>query len=296
MRPARPTPVLTFCAVSARARQTKHRVASRKHAIVSRREAEVLAESARSAVGNEGDAVDSPGGFRPVNSLRPERLNGVPNPSQNGRAYLGPTASPTTHAELISLFSNGRQRMGDNPAEQSTPVSARPLPVGGVGGGTSTGGAGGSKSKSKPVLENIDYASILLNSASPVPIPSTPSTLQASRPSQAERYDDSGPYKAEMLSRMENMSRGERVLPPCDRCRRLNIDCLKNLTACLGCTKKHAKCSWKEVSKQELADNPFTKPRIKPELGERHGSADDDRSGLMLEPASEPVRDEELLG
>ena len=30
------------------------------------------------------------------------------------------------------------------------------------------------------------------------------------------------------------------------------MDCIKNLTACLGCTKKHAKCSWKDVSLEEL--------------------------------------------
>lgn len=30
------------------------------------------------------------------------------------------------------------------------------------------------------------------------------------------------------------------------------MDCLKNLTACQGCTKKHAKCSWKEVKEPEL--------------------------------------------
>ena len=48
------------------------------------------------------------------------------------------------------------------------------------------------------------------------------------------------------------MRRGERVLPPCDRCRRLHMDCLKNLTACMGCTKKHAKCAWRDVRSDEL--------------------------------------------
>ena len=32
------------------------------------------------------------------------------------------------------------------------------------------------------------------------------------------------------------------------------MDCLKNLTACMGCTKKHAKCSWKDVREEELRD------------------------------------------
>lgn len=32
------------------------------------------------------------------------------------------------------------------------------------------------------------------------------------------------------------------------------MDCLKNLTACQGCTKKHAKCSWKDVKEEELRE------------------------------------------
>lgn len=89
----------------------------------------------------------------------------------------------------------------------------------------------------------------------PVAIPNTPSSLlpQTKSTNNYER-DDGGPFKAEMVSRMENLQRGERVLPPCDRCRRLHMDCLKNLTACQGCTRKHAKCSWKEVKLEELRD------------------------------------------
>lgn len=89
---------------------------------------------------------------------------------------------------------------------------------------------------------------------SSVPIPGTPATLmplpKAFTPATRE---DGGPFKADMVAKMETMERGERVIPPCDRCRRLQMDCLKNLTACIGCTKKHAKCSWKEVTAEELA-------------------------------------------
>lgn len=51
---------------------------------------------------------------------------------------------------------------------------------------------------------------------------------------------------------MESLPRGSRIMPPCDRCRRLKMDCLKNLSSCGGCTKKHARCHWKEVSRQEV--------------------------------------------
>lgn len=88
--------------------------------------------------------------------------------------------------------------------------------------------------------------------SSSVPIPNTPASLIPQQKPHMWNRDDGGPYKAEMISRMETMKRGERVIPPCDRCRRLHMDCIKNLTACLGCTKKHAKCSWKDVSLDEL--------------------------------------------
>lgn len=68
---------------------------------------------------------------------------------------------------------------------------------------------------------------------------------------EKEKLDD-GPFKNEMVARMESLGKGERVIPPCDRCRRLHMDCLKNLTACMGCTKKHAKCSWREVREDEV--------------------------------------------
>ncbi|KAL2356958.1 hypothetical protein BJ546DRAFT_836936, partial [Cryomyces antarcticus] len=96
---------------------------------------------------------------------------------------------------------------------------------------------------------------------------STPSTPAASTPSanpirppllthqNSSATDASGPdppYRALMLSRMEKLPRGARLIPPCDRCRRLQMDCLKNLTACAGCTKKHARCAWRDVCDAEV--------------------------------------------
>jgi hypothetical protein len=79
------------------------------------------------------------------------------------------------------------------------------------------------------------------------PVPST-----ALQPPPAKEKEVDSPYKAEMVARMDTLKRGERILPPCDRCRRLHMDCVKNLTACQGCTKKHAKCSWRDVRQSEV--------------------------------------------
>ena len=87
-----------------------------------------------------------------------------------------------------------------------------------------------------------------------VPIPNTPSSLLPPPRSNQTEKDDAGPFKMHMVARMEELERGERVMPPCDRCRRLQMDCVKNLTACQGCTKKHAKCSWREVREEEIRE------------------------------------------
>jgi hypothetical protein len=54
-----------------------------------------------------------------------------------------------------------------------------------------------------------------------------------------------------VASRIEKMPRGEVIRPPCDRCRRLKTQCIKHLTACQGCTKKHTKCTWKKLTDEE---------------------------------------------
>lgn len=55
-----------------------------------------------------------------------------------------------------------------------------------------------------------------------------------------------------MTTKIEKLPRGNPIWPPCDRCRRLAIPCQKHLTACSGCTKKHAKCSWRDIEQTEV--------------------------------------------
>ncbi|KAK7754591.1 hypothetical protein SLS62_003374 [Diatrype stigma] len=59
--------------------------------------------------------------------------------------------------------------------------------------------------------------------------------------------------RALVTSRIEKLARGDVIVPPCDRCRRLKTQCIKHLTACLGCTKKHARCIWKALTEEEIA-------------------------------------------
>ena len=111
-------------------------------------------------------------------------------------------------------------------------------------------------------------------STSVSPVPTTVAALAAAAAAQASHYtrdespqsqprhnfskplppsqEVSQPYRTICQSHMESLPRGSRIMPPCDRCRRLKMDCLKNLSSCGGCTKKHARCHWKEVSRQEV--------------------------------------------
>ncbi|XWW94171.1 hypothetical protein V2A60_002113 [Cordyceps javanica] len=54
-----------------------------------------------------------------------------------------------------------------------------------------------------------------------------------------------------VTQKAEKLKRGDVISPACDRCRRLRLHCIKHLTACQGCTKKHAKCTWRTTTDEE---------------------------------------------
>ncbi|OQE24714.1 hypothetical protein PENSTE_c007G08614 [Penicillium steckii] len=261
--------------VSARARQLSYRLKNRRTAIVSRRENDATLHSqsqpqsqsrslfepwrdANGPVPSNGHARNSPSGFVAVNATRPE-----PEPAEdnslssqfmfphgatenvtiiNGTSIKG--ASPTTRAELMKKFFTTADRHARGYEDASAPVNpqqpARPRPR---------------------ASDPADYSLSNSNAAStPVPIPSTPSSLLPPPKTGSQEKDDGGPFKLEMIARMEELQRGDQVVPPCDRCRRLHMDCLKNLTACVGCTKKHAKCSWRDVKEDEIRASNWLRP------------------------------------
>jgi len=229
--------------------------------------------------------VSPSSGFVAVNA-RTSETNGIP----------AHTASAATRAELLSKFFTTSERARASAAEDalnSNPVSG-PLT-----------GTNEMMSPSKPkvgqgsVPEGSEHANAtLFASTSPNPVSNTPSSLLPyTKTTPAERFDDAGPYKAEMVSRMEQLQRGDRIVPPCDRCRRLHMDCCKNLTACLGCTRKHAKCSWKDVEDDELKnyEPPTARHHLEEELrSERSASTGPRKRDYRRD--GQGVADEELLG
>ncbi|ODH53247.1 hypothetical protein GX48_00443 [Paracoccidioides brasiliensis] len=261
--------------VSARARQLNHRFKNRKTAIVTRRENDLslsaqqqrsispFRESNGNVMGtnthtsNGHSHPHSPPGFVAVNSRYdppqddPSVLSAAqfmfPHSSTDNITIINGTsikgASPATRAELMKKFFTTADRHArgfSDEEEETTKTTECPPPA-------------RQTSRSRPRASDPGEYSSSGYAGAPVPIPSTPSSLLP-QPKSSNHYerDDGGPYKIEMVSRMEGLQRGERILPPCDRCRRLQMDCHKNLTACMGCTKKHAKCSWKDVKLEEL--------------------------------------------
>ncbi|KAH8197986.1 hypothetical protein TruAng_007850 [Truncatella angustata] len=84
-------------------------------------------------------------------------------------------------------------------------------------------------------------------------------TSMSNRPSPGVYPIESGPREPEdehrslVTAKVEKLARGDEIQPPCDRCRRLKTACIKHLTACQGCTKKHARCAWKGLTEDEVA-------------------------------------------
>lgn len=164
----------------------------------------------------------------------------------NGRSIKD--ASPTERAEMMKKFMTPSEREAATRSDNARRASlSTPKPQ-----------IMHSTSETRPRSDSTEQvsANLLKKHTSTVAIPNTPASLMPQAKAQVVERDDGGPFKTEMVGRMESMRRGERVLPPCDRCRRLHMDCLKNLTACMGCTKKHAKCSWRDVRPDELEGLP----------------------------------------
>ncbi len=76
-----------------------------------------------------------------------------------------------------------------------------------------------------------------------------------------------GLFRSLITSRIEKLNRNDPIWPSCDRCRRLRMDCTKYLTACAGCTKKHAKCTWRDLADEEIS-YLMQAPELSTEAGE----------------------------
>lgn len=117
---------------------------------------------------------------------------------------------------------------------------------------------------------------------------------RTSQPATSSEDGAENQYRVLMASKIDKLAKGDAIFPPCDRCRRLGFDCAKHLTACSACTKKHAKCSWKEIREGELEHLPHFQTNNVQQL---HGSVENGFGVSSLEGQLDPgLRDGMQMG
>jgi hypothetical protein len=55
-----------------------------------------------------------------------------------------------------------------------------------------------------------------------------------------------------MKQYVSSLKKGQKVEPPCDRCRESNVECHINKTSCSRCARRHDRCVWTKVDVDEL--------------------------------------------
>ena len=241
--------------IAARTRQLSHRLKGRRAAILERRADGGSGTPAKASAPQTTTVPPSSSGtgFTAVNTGK-----------TNDEATLGSNAA--NRADLLRLFESLPHNQTSNRTQSRHSVSdgtqptAKPAEV-----ARDTGGRGDSSSLSPPPA-HLDTLSYYISdesrpqqgnpyhratSSGGNASGQTPLKHNFSRP-LPPALESSQPFRPLCQAHMDGLPRGQRVLPPCDRCRRLRMDCVKNLTSCAGCTKKHARCHWRDVSREEL--------------------------------------------
>ncbi|TKA81037.1 hypothetical protein B0A55_02491 [Friedmanniomyces simplex] len=261
--------------VAARTRQLSHRLKGRRAAILERRAdggsgtpAKISAQQTTTAPPSSsgsgfvpvnanheraaGDMDTSTGSFAAVRSELLKHFESLPqnhaNPRPHSRHHSTTAHADNTTQPAAKHTENAHSR--DEAASTNSSLSPVPpnLPTDPlsyyVSDSTPTAQASRAPpaSNHRPSLSGQTYS-----------MGATPLKHNFSRP-LPPALESSQPFRPLCQAHMDGLPRGHRVLPPCDRCRRLRMDCVKNLTSCAGCTKKHARCHWRDVSRDDLGD------------------------------------------
>ncbi|KAI5357860.1 Putative zn(2)-C6 fungal-type DNA-binding domain-containing protein [Septoria linicola] len=306
--------------VAARTRQLSHRLKGRRVAILERRAEGGSGTPAKANAPQTTTAHPSTSGSG-FNAVNASITNGRPV-TEHVEPILGSNAAVRT--ELLRHFESLPHNQGPpklHARHHSTTVgfdAAQQTPkTTDFTGLTQNDGAMSTTSSLSPVPINVlndslPYASESnrastsnythrpsLSTGNPYTGSHAPSKHNFSRP-LPPALESSQPFRPLCQAHMDSLPRGTRVIPPCDRCRRLRMDCVKNLTSCAGCTRKHARCHWRDVSREELGaldhmmDSAYPGTGGSPSHptnglnGDHHDESDDDESN--------PLEDLEALG
>ncbi|QIW96177.1 hypothetical protein AMS68_001695 [Peltaster fructicola] len=230
--------------VAARTRQLCHRLKGRRAAILERRAEGGSGTPAKAGTPQTTTAHPSSSGFTAVNIM-----NGKTSAEELAKS------SATMRNDLLRHFESLPQNQSSHTTarHENAPrkILENPVPHASSLSPTVPTNTNQHDHAAEDVLR---ASSVLISNAHRQSLTgSTPSKHNFSRPLPAA-MESSQPFRPLCQAHMDALPRGQRVLPPCDRCRRLRMDCVKNLTSCAGCTKKHARCHWRDVNRDELRD------------------------------------------
>lgn len=258
--------------VAARTRQLGHRLKGRRMAIQERRTEQGLTQPEPEAQRHTTPPVPAHTGFTAMNAQRstpaPAKVASVPENPESSAAIRSdllkhfqslphnhPVVKPeprrTSQIHSLSPAYGQAQHHATHPAGSAANVEAVPHSV-------NSESLGPNNQMNGHALDQLSY--YIENGSTPQRSSFTPANHPSSEGAPKHNFsrplppsqESSQPYRALCQAHMEGLPRGSRVLPPCDRCRRLRMDCLKNLSSCAGCTKKHARCHWKDVRREEV--------------------------------------------
>ncbi|KAK5128853.1 hypothetical protein LTR85_000186 [Meristemomyces frigidus] len=260
--------------VAARTRQLSHRLKGRRAAILERRAEGGSGTPAKAGAVQTTTAPPTPSasGFVAVNAA-----NGKPSGDSDSASFANVRSELLRHFESLPHNQNqGRphsrhhsmtaypeptQHHADHALDQagtvdtaaSTTSSLSPVPPGLTH--ETYGHQPSEFAASRPTATHYSssHRPSLSMGGHPYNVGHTPSKHNFSRP-LPPALESTQPFRPLCQAHMDALPRGQRVMPPCDRCRRLRMDCVKNLTSCAGCTKKHARCHWRDVSRDELGE------------------------------------------
>lgn len=272
--------------VAARTRQLCHRlIKGRKAAILERRAEGGSGTPAKAGTLQTTTAHPSSSGFTAVNIT-----NGRPGAEELAKSSAAMRTELLRHLEGLPQNQNNQtparpdivvRKHNDTPASHASSLSPS-MPTQHDG----------------PTEAVVRSSSVAISNTQRQSLSgATPSKHNFSRP-LPPAMESTQPFRPLCQAHMDALPRGQRVLPPCDRCRRLRMDCVKNLTSCAGCTKKHARCHWRDVSRDELRDldHLMAGALNQDSLTENDKSTNDDHSEEASDSEDDPLRTIQRMG
>ncbi|KAM7216637.1 hypothetical protein V8F06_007952, partial [Rhypophila decipiens] len=228
-------------AVARKARRLNYHLSGRKAALNSRRSSTTQSISSSHYQPVSQQRPPPPGSLNPAYDLQADLL----------QQFLAPSIFPQSGSSMT----------------QPASISSGPLPI------------DVPRQSTAPSIITTSQTHILTPNSrrSPAYSAGSPTRREGTAPTSTAE-ESQAPYRSIIQTHVEELTKGDRITPPCDRCRRLNVICVKNLTSCQGCTKKHAKCTWKSVTDDEIDVLRGREPALADDRSER-GDAGSSREG-----------------